>query len=1038
MLKFDDVAVVYYIVCVKNLKRSIFLLKFSKYFDRMKVKLFLAGAFFLFLTGLGYAQQTKTINGVVTDANDVPLPGAQIKVTGKDVFDVTDFDGNFTLKDVEVGDVFEVTFLGFLKQEVTVAEKDNYNIALKEDTGQLEEVVVVGYGTQKKRDLTGAIATVDAEEIEKTPTANVMQSLQGKVSGVQIVSSGSPGDSPTVRIRGLGTYNTGDATNVLYVVDGTLYDNIDFLNTKDIKSVNILKDASSSAIYGVRAANGVVIIETKSGHLNQKPKFEYDGYSGIQHAQDVVKMANTEQFVTMAMESGSQPDANFVLNAMQRYGRSHINPNVPDVNTDWYKEILRDGFVQSHSLGVTGGGDNIAYSVGTNYFSQEGVLDMKNQYERFNIRSKVDIDISDRVKAGVNTVFSNATKFDPENSAWFKAYFAVPIMPVMDSLNTEASPVRYSNAQILGYRGTQNPFPDMVYSNNRLKIRKMLASMYIKVDIIPDKLDFKTTYSHNLAALEERYVDLPYELGNNAERKSSIERKNNTFSRQYWDNILTYNDSFGDHDLTLMAGASYRDEASNRFTARGENIKGIQLKESWFLDYAERGSFSDNVSEIGKRYYGISYFGRVAYNFKDKYLLYGTFRADGSSKFTKDPWGYFPSVGAGWVISEENFMKNNGVFDFLKLRASWGKLGNDNVAASAGSNTIDVITTDLGDQPRTGTTSTSVFSNNTWEVIEEKNFGINIATLDNRLSLDGDYYIRDTKDAILPVFIPIVNQSIERNSGTIRNQGLELKLDWNQRVSDDFSYSIGTNFTTLKNKAVAIEDERGYIDGGTAEFRQRTQIGDPLLAFYGYQRTGVYQNQAQIDADPIAQANGLVPGDLIYKDQNGDGVIDDGDRVILGSFLPKFTFGGNIGANYKAFDFSLSFYGQSGNKILNRKRGEIIFTQDTNMDADLAINRWHGEGTSNTYPSSAGLRKAWNQKLSDFWIEDGAFFRIQNIQLGYTIQSDAIPETRLYFTAERPFTFFNYNGFTPEVPNGVDRQTYPIPSVYTVGLNIKI
>lgn len=1002
----------------------------------MKVKLLLACVIFGVSSLLTQAQQTKTISGIITDTGGVPLPGAEIKVTDKDIFDVTDFDGNFSLEGVAEGDTFRVTFLGFKQQIVEVTSASEYTISLEEDAGQLDEVVVVGYGTQKKRDLTGAIVSVDSEEIEKTPTSNVMQSLQGKVSGVQIVSAGSPGDSPTVRIRGLGTYQ--DATNVLYVVDGTLYDNIDFLNTKDIKSINVLKDASSSAIYGVRAANGVVIIETKSGKKNQKPQIEYDGYTGIQRAQNVLKMANAEQFTTMAYESGSAPDVQFVLNAMERYGRSRINPNVPAVNTDWYEEVLRDGIIQNHSIGISGGAEKVAYSVGANYFGQEGILDMKNEYERFNLRSKIDVDVSDRFKAGVNTVFSNATKYAPENAAWFKSYFAVPIMPVIDPTNTEAQPIPYSNAQNLGYRGTQNPFTDLTYNENRLKIRKILASVYFQYEIIPELLDFKTTYSHNYSALEERYVNLPYTLGNNVERRSSIRRANNTFSNQYWDNILTYQNDFGAHDLTVMAGASYRDEASNNFAATGTDIAGIKLESSWYLDFADNESFNNNVSEIGRRYYGISYFGRIAYNFDDKYLLYGTFRADGSSKFTKDPWGYFPSVGAGWVISEEEFMQDNGVVDFLKLRASWGKLGNDNVAASDGSNTISVITAALGEQPVSGITSTSVFSNNTWEIIEEKNFGVNIEALDNRLSIDADYYIRDTKDAILPVFIPIINRSVNQNSGTIRNEGLELAVNWNQSVNDDFSYRIGANFTTINNEALEIANESGYIDSGSAEFRQRTQEGGPLFAFYGYERTGVYQNQAQIDADPIAVNNNLVPGDLIFKDQNGDGAIDDADRVILGSFLPDFTFGGNIGFNYKNWDFSTNFYGQVGNEILNRKRGEIIFTNDTNMDADLAINRWHGEGTSNTYPSSAGLRKVWNQKLSDFWVEEGDFFRIQNIQFGYTIESPSLPQTRLYFTAERPFTFFDYNGFDPEVSNGVDRQTYPIPSVYTIGLNIKI
>lgn len=999
----------------------------------MKIKLL--ALFAILISTIGYAQQQKTITGTIVDPGNMPLPGAEVKVVGKNIFDVTDFEGNFTLEGVVEGDTFRVTFLGFQPVELPVVETNEYLVTLQEDAATLEEVVLVGYGTQKKSDLTGSIVTIQSEEIEKTPTANVMQALQGKVPGVQITSIGSPGDSPNVRVRGLGTYT--NATNVLYVVDGALYDNIDFLSTKDIKTINVLKDASSSAIYGVRAANGVIIIETKSGRKEQKPQLEYDGYTGVQRAQNVVKMANAEQFTTLAFESGSAPDIEFVMNAMQRFGRSRINPNVPDVNTDWYDEIIRDGVIQSHSLGVSGGGENSAYSVGVNYFSQEGILDMKNEYERFNIRSKVDIDITDRLTAGTNFVFSNATKYAPENAAWFNAYFAVPILPVLDPLNTAATPVPYANARVLGYRGPQNPFPIMDFNENRLKIRKLLSTIYFQYDLIEDKLDIKTTYSNNFSALEERYVNLPYNLGLGVEVNSSINRQNNTFFNQYWDNILTYEDTFGDHDITAMVGTSFRDEASNVFSATGEDIRGIALESSWYLDFADPDSFTNNVREIGRRFYGISYFGRISYNYKDRYLLYGTLRADGSSKFTRDPWGYFPSVGLGWVLTEESFMADNDVVDYLKFRASWGRLGNDNVAASTGSNTITVITTALGEVPRTGITSSSVFSNNTWEVIEERNFGVDIETFDNRLTITADYYIRDTENAILPVYIPIINRSIDRNSGTIRNQGLEFSANYIGNIGDDFNFSVGANFTTLENEAVEIDDERGYIDAGSAEFRQRTIEGGPLFAFYGYERVGVYQNQAQIEADPIAVANGLQPGDLIYRDQNGDNMINDEDRVILGSFLPDFTYGGNIAMNYSGFDFSLNFYGQAGNKILNRRRGEIIFTQDTNFDADLAVNRWHGEGTSNIYPSSSGLRRAWNQRLSNFWVEDGDFFRIQNIQLGYTIEQGDLPVTRVYFTAERPFEFFDYNGFTAEVPDGVDRQTYPVPAIYTVGINVK-
>ena len=1007
---------------------------------KAKIILFL---FFLFSTS-GFTQNIS-ISGVVSSSEDnMPVPGVNVIVKGTNRGVSTDFDGKYNIQ-VNAGEVLEFSSIGYTTVNVTVGNQRTINVSLSTDIESLDEIVLVGYGTQRKADLTGSIVTIKSQDIEKTPNANVMQSLQGKVPGVQVVSTGSPGDSPTVRLRGIGSYNN-DNTKPLYVVDGMFYTNIDFLNSKDIESVTVLKDASSSAIFGVRAANGVIIIKTKTGSFERKPQFEYDGYTGIQYAQNVMKLANAEQFVTMAYESGSQPDIDFVLNAMQRYGRSRVNPNVPNANTDWFKEILRPGIIQSHSIGATGGAENVSYSVGANYFAQEGILDMKNEYERFNIRSKVDVKLSDRFKIGINNVFSNATKYNAENGAWFQAYFAVPIMPVYDDLNTEATPVRYSNAQFLGYRGTQNPFPTMNYNNNQLKIRKLLSSIFVEVDLIPEKLNFKTTYNHDFSALNERYVNLPYNLGNNVERISSISRVDNTYSNQIWDNVLTYNDSFGNHNLTVMAGTSYRDESSDNLNAFGEEIKGVDLETSWYINATDETSQVGGGS-IGRRY-GVSYFSRASYNYKDKYLLYATMRADGSSKFTKDPWGYFPSVGAGWVVSEEKFMKNNGVIDYLKLRSSWGKLGNDNVSASSGSNTINTIYIDLDNVQVPGITSTSTYTDNTWEIIEENNFGINLGFLNNNLTIEADYYIRDTKNAIMPVFVPIINATVEKNSGEIRNQGFEVAINWNKTISNDLSYSFGTNFTTLKNKTISLTDPKGYIDAGSAEFRQRTIVGEPIKSFYGYQTVGVYQNAAQVAADPIAVANNLAPGDLIYKDISGpdgipDGIIDDNDRVVLGSYLPKFMYGGNLGITYKAFDFSVSFYGQTGNKILNRKRGEIIFTNDTNMDADLAINRWHGEGTSNSYPSSAGLRKGWNQKLSNFWVEDGDFFRIQNIQLAYTIKGEKLlgknmPETRLTLTADRPFTFFNYNGFNPEVSDGVDRQTYPVPGVYTFGVNIKI
>ncbi len=996
---------------------------------------------FLFLSASSlYSQQGITITGKVSDKLG-GLPGVAVQIKGTATGVVTDLNGDYTIQ--APGDATLLfSYVGFKSQEIPVSNRTSINIIMEEDVVGLEEVVVVGYGTQKVKDLTSSITTIKAEDLEKTPSGQAMQALQGKVAGLQVVSNGAPGNAPTIRVRGIGSYPNSGGEDPLYVVDGMFFSSIDFLNTADIASISVLKDASAAAIYGVRAANGVILIETKSGRFNKKTEINYNGYYGTQVAQKVLKMANAEQFSTMANESGSVPDAGFILNAMQRYGRSRINPNVPDVNTDWYKEIIRPAAIQNHSLDLSGGSEKASYSIGTNFFAQEGILDMKNEYNRFNLRTKIDYKATDWLTIGGNMIFSKAMKYNANELAWAQAYFAVPILPVYDELNaiTYDNPLYYANAKDLGYRSGQNPFPTLKYGNNQLKIRKLLANFYITFDIIPKVLSFKSTYNHAFTSMDERNVDLPYNFGVGLTRNiadASVRKTATTYSDQIWDNVLTFTKGFGDHSLSVMAGTSFRDDASSLLKAEGRNFP-VDFEQSWYIH--QSGTIvTAGVGDDGKREYGLSYFGRVSYNFKDRYLLYGTMRADGTSKY-QEKWGYFPTIGAGWVVSEENFMKNNKIVNFLKLRGSWGKLGNDKIPASDGATTTSGIKTAINGVLVSGTTTSSTFSILKWELTEETNFGVTARLLKSRLSVDADYYIRDTKNAAISVLIPLTGSSVMRSVGVIRNAGFELDLNWNDKLSNDLSYNIGGNISTLKNEVRDLYGQQ-YLDGGSAEFRQRSILGQPLLAFFGREVIGVYQTAAEIQADPIAMANGLVPGDFKYKDQNNDKIMNDDDRVILGSYFPSFMYGINFGINYKNFEFSTNMLGQTGNKILNRKRGELIWTNDGNIDADLAINRWHGDGTSNKYPSSSGLRRGWNQKMSNYFVEDGSFFRVQNVQLAYNIKGKQLlgtqlPNTRISLTADRPLTFFKYHGFNPEVANGIDTQTYPIPAVYTIGLNI--
>jgi TonB-linked SusC/RagA family outer membrane protein len=909
----------------------------------------------------------------------------------------------------------------------------------------LEEVVVIGYGTSKVKDLTSSISTVKSDELVKTPTGQAMQALQGKVAGLQVVSAGAPGGEPTVRIRGIGSFPSSSNSSPLYVVDGMYFESIDFLNPSDIETLSVLKDASASAIYGVRAANGVILISTKNGSLNSKSTITYDGYIGVQMAQNVLQMANAEQFVNYVNQTGSEADIEYIANAMQRFGRSRVNPNLPDVNTDWYAEAMHSATrQQNHAITILGGNNSTSYSMGVSYFDQEGLLETENSYKRINIRGKLDHQVNKWFKAGLNMNLSNGIMYTANTSAWFNAYHAVPILPKYDMENyaelvaaETPNASSYASAQLLGYRGSQNPFFQLDYVNNRQDIRKMLTGVYSEITIIPKKLTFKTNYNVSLMFTRARNVALPYYVSNETNRDlSTISSYRTTDVNQFLDNTLTYTESFGDHSLTAMVGTSYRDEWYDYLYGYAEDIP---LNEnSWYIGQSQSET-SKEVDDNAERIYGLSFFGRVAYSYKNKYLGYFTLRREGTSKY-QEKWGTFPAFGLGWVVSEENFFNGVEFIDYLKFRGGWGKLGNDNISRQDGENTTNPVYLAIDDTQVDGTTTTSTFGYLGWETVTGTNVGLSARLFNDRLSIETDYFVRDTEDAAIPVSLKLQSGSVLRNVGIIRNSGFELALNWNGRISKDLSYTVGANIATLKNEVRDLYGQ-AYINGGSAEFRQRSQVGEPLLSFYGYEVAGVYQNQEEVDADPVAVDNGLVAGDLRFVDQDSNDVIDDDDKVFLGSYFPKLTYGGNLGVQYKNIGFSMNIMGQNGNKILNRKRGEIIWTNDTNIDAELANGLWNGEGTSNKYPSASGLRRGWNQNFSDYLVEDGSFFRIQNIRLSYDLKGakwfgEGMPNAKIYITAERPLTVFKYNGFNPEVSDGIDRQFYPIPSVYTVGLNL--
>ena len=629
-------------------------------------------------------------------------------------------------------------------------------------------------------------------------------------------------------------------------------------------------------------------------------------------------------------------------------------------------------------------------------------------------------------------------------------------MPVYDYSYTGAYPNPYADAQLLGYRDHQNPFATLD-NVDRLGIRKRLTfNTYADVSILPKELNFKSALSYNSRKDDERIMVLPYYVSGSFQRtldQSSIDRNNISYENYIWDNTLTWNKTFGKHNITLMGGTSFSDESYLNVRASGKFYKGSPFsrydESTWYMFNTDPDTRTVNDSDANDvalqpyRFYRTSYFGRLSYKYDNKYIVYGTIRNEGSNKFPDQKKINLPAFGASWVVSEESFMKDISWINLFKLRAGWGRLANDAVAANRAS-TPTATTSIFNDQLSTGYYFSTFKDNVKREYTEETNVGLSSEFFNRHLTLEVDYFVKDTKNLVIPV-LPIVGTEVSfANVGSMRNKGYEISAGWKGKIGDDIGYFINANYSNIKNEMTSLNGQ-SFINRGEPEFQQRLVVGQPIDVFYGWVVNGVYQNTSEITSDPTAQyainnqGTAIKPGYFKFKDMNGDGKIDSDDRVYLGSPVPTYYFGGSLGMNYKNWDLSVAFYGQGGNKILARNRGEVIKTPGRNIDAEVAINRWHGEGTSNEFPSSEGYRQLWNQRMSGFWLEDGDFIRIQNIQLGYTLKSSSLPEMRFSITADRPFLWSKSNNLmNPEVGNnGVDTTTYPTPSVFTFGYSIK-
>jgi len=993
--------------------------------------------------------QSRAVTGSVTDEEGNPLIAS---VTVKDMPSIgttSDETGAFSLSVPQAADSLVVSAVGFLRQTFAISG-NVLNFQLRADGAyNLDEVVVIGYGTQRKGDLTAPVATVNMENAAKRTIATPMDALQGSVTGVQVVSSGAPGSSPTVRVRGVGSFNN---ENPLYVVDGMFLDNIDFLNPADIADMSVLKDASGAAIYGVRATNGVIIVTTKKGSLNMKPRVTYNGYVGFQTPNNVLKMANGSQYAAYALAKGED---HIVDNSVEKFGGQGNNPTM---NTDWYGELLRSqALITNHNVDVQGGSDKITYTFGINYLDQDGIMDAENYYRKYNIRMQTEARVASWLKIGITAHLNNFNEFSPNNTAFRQAYFASPLYPVYDPSLELANPIKFGSSTALGISSDfwfNNPIATAYYNHSESKGFQLLPSAYVEAEFWDKKLTFRSQLSQRYQSAHAVGYTPVYYIDNGQRNDRSFLRSAQTRNTDYiLDNLLTYRDEAGAHHWTMLLGQSTREERWRETWVSANDVP--ESPEFWYVGQGAQGTGSaTGYGEGGFRNAGISYFARGMYDYDNKYLLTATFRADGSSKY-QTKWGYFPSVGLGWVLSRENFMASQSLFDLLKIRGSWGLLGNDGIQPNAGYAIVTSGNNASGIFGSVGSTYGSripgyrvsrFFTQVRWEVVEEWDGGIDFALLDNRLSGTVDYYYRKTKDLAFDRPIPFMWDRVYGNWGSVANSGWEIGLDWKDKAGQ-LEYSIGVNATTLKNRVLDLGGLDNIMNGfpeWTAEFPARIEENQPINYYYGYEVAGVYQNQAEIDADPIArQYNELnpdapiLPGYLKYKDQNGNGELDEADRVNLGNYLPKLTYGFNVGLNYRRFDFSVAFQGVAGNKIHNLNRAMRRKFPTMNADEAFINGLWTGEGSTNSYPSAAGTVAPWNLQASSFFVENGAYLRIQNIQLGYSFNiRESIP-VRVFATADRPFIFTRYNGFTPEISGmGYDANVYPVSATYSMGLRV--
>lgn len=1003
----------------------------KKIFTKFSVLTFLC---LLFLLDVAYAQNVA-VKGVVKDDQGLPVPSVSVLIKGTTNGVQTDANGNYTISAPANGTLV-FTYIGFNTQEIAINNRTTINVNLVSSTNDLQQVVVVGYGTQKKRDVTGSIASVKGEEIEKLAVTNPINALQGKVPGLTISNSGTPGSVGTVRIRGIASTNNSDP---LYVVDGILQDNIDNINPNDIETIDLLKDASSTAIYGLRGANGVIAITTKRA-AKGKTSVSFQSTVGIQHVDKKIEVADADGFKKLYSA------------ALANAGAAPFDYSRYTGNTNWQDQTLRDAFITTNSLTISNTGEKSTTLLSLGYNDQDGVLKYNN-FKKFTARLNEEIRINNNIKVGADLSgyhFRNTPTANVLNSG----IWAAPIVPVQNEAGLYNSMPSFQRAQV------GNPMAAIERSRNTTINRgyRFTGSLYGEVKFLKDFTWKSTVYTDLRFNNQRNFTPLPFTMVYIGEGSTPTTTffdntarttvGQSAFERRMFqqDHTLSFSKTINnDHRIDALAGFTtvYTSNTSLSGSRTDSTLKVPFDPNLWYIDIISR----DNISAVGGSGFEESnagVFGRVSYAYKNRYLLNATIRRDGSSKFApENRWGTFGSIGLGWVASEEDFFKNNvkGI-DFLKLRGAWGRLGNSN---AFGDNLY---------QQTLSTSSSAVFGDNIypavkyayipdpnlhWEVVQGLDLGIEAKALNNRLSAEVNYYDKQTKDLFTQFTLPNTSDTYYTNLGKVTNKGIEVSLGWADKIGKDFTYNVNGNFSYVKNTVNSIGNVSNFQILGNGGVNL-TETGRSIGYFYGYKQVGIYQSTADLDKMPHLATS--LPGDIAYADINGDGVITPADRTYLGTPFPPYSYGLSVSLGYKGFDATIQGQGVAGNKIYVQRRTANF--APLNYEANR-LNAWTAPGTSNVEPiiDSRGN----NLLFSTYFLEAGDYFRIRNVQLGYTFAQKmlvkaGIQKLRVFVSGQNVQTWSKVSGYTPEAQigsvlgGGADNGVYPVPAIYSFGVNL--